>query len=223
MIPWRWSQRKIVKELMDDCDPTDARQVLQDIVRINRHFGGHRVVRWLLKRAGCANEPFSLLDVGAASGDSSHVIRKAFPLAHVVSLDRNAVNLSAAPEPKIVADAFDLPFAPNSFDYVFCSSFLHHFDNDKVVALLHGFSRVARHAVLLVDLERHFIPYWFMRLSQPFLCWHWMTVYDGRLSVRAAFSSTEMKRVAEEAGLSNLEVKTHRPAFRISIVGRTSR
>jgi ubiquinone/menaquinone biosynthesis C-methylase UbiE len=215
-----WRERKLANELMDTSDPADARRSLRDLVRINALLGGHRIVRQLLARAGCRDQPFSLLDVGAASGDSSRIIRKAFPSAHVVSLDQNATNLAAAPRPKAIADAFHLPFASNSFDYVFCSSFLHHFDNDQVVRLLQNFARVARRAVLLVEMERHFVPYWFMRLTHPLFRWHWLTVHDGLLSVRAAFTSGELRRLAETAGLRRPQVKTHRSAFRISVMAQ---
>jgi SAM-dependent methyltransferase len=216
---WLWRERKIVPELMDDADPADARRSLHDLVRINTALGGHNIVKQLLKKAGCGEEPFSLLDVGAASGDTARVIRDAFPRATVVSLDRNAVNLSAAPAPRVLADAFALPFRPASFDYVFCSLFLHHFENDQVVRLLRGFVFAARRGVLISDLERHVVPYWFMRLSQPIFRWHWLTVHDGRISVRAAFTAEELRSLAQKAGLHNLKVATHRPAFRISLSG----
>ena len=215
-----WPARQVGQELMDGCEPAEARRTLRDLVRINRYFGGHRAIRQVMKRAGCKNEAFSLLDVGAASGDSSGAIRELFPKARVVSLDRSAVNLAGAAAPKLVADAFALPFAAKSFDYVFCSLFLHHFADDEVVDLLREFGRVAKRAVLILDLERHFAPYWFLHLSRPLLGWHWMTVHDGRLSVRASFTAKELKRLVSTAGLDSSGVRTHRPAFRLSVIGR---
>ena len=217
----RKTDRNLVPELMDQADPVDARQALEDLARINAALGGHRIVKQLLRKTGCGKGPFSLLDVGAASGDSARVIREAFPRARVVSLDRNATNLEGAPQPGILADAFELPFAPASFDYVFCSSFLHHFENEQVIELLRGFAAVARRAVLIADLERHIVPYWFMRLAQPFFRWHWMTVHDGLISVRAAFTAAELNFAAQRAGLCDVQVATHRPAFRISLIGQT--
>jgi SAM-dependent methyltransferase len=215
-----WKERQIEHELMDTANPKDTEIVLSDLVRINRYFGGHRAITRALTRAGCNGQPFSLLDVGAASGDSSRIIRRVFPDAQVFNLDRNEGHLVKAPEPKMVGDAFALPFAPKSFDYVFCSSLLHHFRDDQVIELLRGFADVARQAVVIVDIERHYLPHWFMRLSRPVLNWHWMTVHDGLLSVRAALRPGELRRLAQRAGLSNLDVKTHRPAFRISLIGR---
>jgi len=218
---WRMGERKITPELMDEANPEDARQALRDLIRVNTNFGGHAVVRQFLRRAGCNSGPATILDVGAASGDSAAVIKNVLPNARVVSLDRNAVNISAAPQPKVLADAFRLPFPDGSFDFVFSSLFLHHFENDRIVMLLREFGRVARKAVLISDLERHRVPYWFLPVSKLLYRWHWMTVHDGMISVRAAFTPNELRNLASAAGLKRVQVQRHYPAFRISVVGRT--
>jgi ubiquinone/menaquinone biosynthesis C-methylase UbiE len=211
--------RKIVPELMDEADPADARRSLSDLIRINSELGGHAILQQLVRRAGCDQGPATILDVGAASGDSALIIEKALPGTRVVSLDRNAVNLAAAPDPKVLADAFSLPFTDGSFDFVLSSLFLHHFENMAVVKLLREFGRVARKAVLISDLERHRLPYWFLPASRLYFKWHWMTVHDGMISVRAAFAPDELRDLATAAGLKSVQVQTHRPAFRISLVG----
>lgn len=213
-------ERVIVPELMDEADPDDARKCLKDLTRINAAFGGHSTIRKLLARAGCDGSGFSLLDVGAASGDSGRIIKQAYPNAQVVSLDRNAVNLSGAGDPKVLGDAFRLPFQPRSFDYVFSSLFLHHFSNEQVEAVLQSFGTIARRAVLIADLERHVVPYWFLAASRAVFRWHWMTVHDGRISVRAAFNASELGAIAWRAGLENVDVQAYRPAFRLALVGR---
>ncbi len=218
---WFMGKRRVVKELMDESDPNDARQCLKDLVRINAALGGHRIVRRMLAQAGCSEQPFSILDVGAASGDSAAVIRQAYPNATVVSLDRNPVNISAAQGHKVLADAFQLPFGPRSFDFVMCSLFLHHFQNEQVFALIKEFGRVARKAVLISDLERHIAPYLFLPASKLVFHWHWMTIHDGRISVKAAFRKNELKSLAERAGLQQIQIQTHRPAFRLSLIGKT--
>jgi ubiquinone/menaquinone biosynthesis C-methylase UbiE len=219
-MSWSLKRRRIEPELMDEAGPEEAQRILRDLVRINARLGGHATIRKLLLRAGCNGGRFSLLDVGAASGDTAALIRRYFPSAQVTSLDRNAVNLRTAGHPKVLADAFRLPFRPRSFDFVFSSLFLHHFGDEQVVALIRSFSEIARQGVLLSDLERHIVPYWFMRASKPFFGWHWMTVYDGRLSVQAAFKAKELAALARSAGLRAVQVETHRPAFRLSLIGR---
>jgi ubiquinone/menaquinone biosynthesis C-methylase UbiE len=136
------------------------------------------------------------------------------------SLDLNPVNVGAAGHPKLIADAFQLPFAGNSFDFVLASLFLHHFTNEQVTQLLRNFHQVAREAVLINDLERHILSYCFLPITKPFFGWHRITVHDGPVSVRAAFLANELKALGNGAGIENFEVEVHRPAFRLSAVGR---
>ncbi len=212
--------RHIEPEVLDHAAPEVARENLADLVRINRSFGGHSTIRKLLRQVVRPGDSFTVLDVGAASGDTARVIREAYPNAHVTSLDYNWVNIEKAPAPKVIADAFQLPFLPNSFDLVLSSLFLHHFDNDAVRDLLQSFHQVARRAVLIADLERHILPYLFLKVTKPVFGWGDITVDDGLKSVRAAFRASELQEVARRAGLRDAHVDTHRPAFRLTMVAR---
>jgi len=213
-----FSTRKIEPELLDHLPPDEARPNLEDLTRINRYFGGHSVILDTLNQVARPADSFSLLDVGAASGDTARLLQAAYPHAHVVNFDYNETNIGAAPRPKVIGNAFRLPFAPRSFDYVMCSLFLHHFQDEEVVGLLRGFNRIARRAVLACDLERSLFPYIFLPATKYFFDWKRVTVHDGMISVRAAFSKSELAALAKEAGLKNCALRVHRPAFRISLV-----
>ncbi len=213
-----FSERLIEPELLDHSDPAEARRNLADLVRINRNFGGHSTVRKTLARAITGNDHFTLLDIGAASGDTARLVHEKYPGASVTSLDYNLVNLEQAPKPKLIADAFILPLKPQSFDYVLCSSFLHHFRNDQVIELLRSFYAAARKALVVIDLERHVLPYWFIQATQPLYGWGRITVHDGRISVRASFHASELLSLAQKAGIQTAAVRRYRPAFRLGLV-----
>ncbi|MBV9155097.1 MAG: methyltransferase domain-containing protein [Acidobacteriaceae bacterium] len=164
-------------------------------------------------------ERFTLLDIGAASGDSARVINELFPGASVTNLDRNPVNLTGAPQPKLIADAFKLPFLERSFDYVLCTLFLHHFPDEDVITLLNSFYSLARKALVVCDLERHILPYCFLPATKALLNWQKITLHDGPISVRASFRAGELSELAKLAGIKSPVVEIHRPAFRISLVG----
>jgi 2-polyprenyl-3-methyl-5-hydroxy-6-metoxy-1,4-benzoquinol methylase len=209
--------RRIEAEQLDSAAPGAARANLADLVRINRWFGGHRIARELIARLGPPPD-FSLLDVGAASGDIARAVQAAYPQALVVCMDLRPRHLERAPAPKLAADAFRLPFAPRSFDYVFCSLFLHHFSDGEAVRLLGGFARLARKAVIAVDLERSPLAEWFLTATRPLLRWHNVTLHDGPVSVRAAFREHDLDRIARQAGLGAPRIRRHRPWFRLSLV-----
>jgi SAM-dependent methyltransferase len=148
------------------------------------------------------------------------VILRAFPNAFVTCADYNAVNLSAAPSPKLLADAFRLPFPEESFDFVLSSLFLHHFNDSEVVELLRGMYNIARRAILICDLERHILPYLFLPATRPLFRWQRITLHDGPISVRAAFRKPELAELARKAGVQEIVTRTRRPAFRVTLVGR---
>src|SRR5579862_7133977 len=105
-------------ELLDTLSPEEARASLSDLVRINKYWGGHGTLRRLVNHAIPREQAFSLLDVGAASGDMGRQVRKLRPRAAVTSLDYIPSHLAACEGPRVAADAFALPFAGKTFDYV---------------------------------------------------------------------------------------------------------
>jgi 2-polyprenyl-3-methyl-5-hydroxy-6-metoxy-1,4-benzoquinol methylase len=212
-----FDHRVIEPEILDDSPPDIARKNLADLIRINRFFGGHAVIAQLFEQSVRRDEAFSVLDIGAASGDTARLVQSLYPKARVVSLDLHPVNFENAPYPKVLADAFRLPFAARSFDFVMSSLFLHHFTNERVLQFLRSANAIARRGVLMADLERHVVPYLFLPASRLLFGWGSVTVHDGKISVRAAFRADELKQIARAAGLSNIIVKVHRPAFRISL------
>lgn len=217
-----FSQRLIQPEVLDHLPPEEARPNLADLVRINRSFGGHSVTRHVVRQAVEGQQQFSLLDVGCASGDAARILLDDYPNARITCLDYNVVNMERAPQPKLVADAFELPFGPESFDFVFSSLFLHHFTDEQVVRLLSRFHAVARKAVLICDLDRQVLPYIFLPATKLLFGWNRVTVHDGIRSVRASFRANELAELSRRAGIAEagIEVRTYRPAFRISLIAR---
>lgn len=212
-----FARRRILPELLDHAPPELARENLADLVRINSYFGGHSTIKTMLSQSVGDRKKFTLLDVAAASGDTARLIKSLYPAATVVNLDYNPVNLSSASHPKVIADAFHLPFPAGSFDYVLSCLFLHHFEDKRIVDLLREQYRVARRAVLVADLERHILPYIFLPISKPLFGWGDITVHDGVRSVRAAFKAKELVALAKNAGIGNPIVCCHRPAFRLTL------
>jgi len=212
--------RLIVPERLDQAPDDEARVNLNELVFINRWFGGHRVLRQSLRRLYSTNDVFTMLDIGAATGDVARTVTRAFPSARVTSLDWKARNLRDAPHPKVTGDAFALPFRDQSFDIVHCALFLHHFSDAQVVELLSNMRRCARHAVVIQDLERHPLAYYFLPSTSWLLRWSPIVLHDGPVSVEAAFHAHELQSLAYQAGLVDGNVQRHRPWFRLSLVSK---
>ena len=210
---------------------TDVAHSLSDLRRINRFLGGRRVI--LRALAQCLDDPgsqdVSLLDVGTGSADIPMAVAadcdrrglESFIAAVDISernlrVSRSRLNVSTDIN-LVQADSLRLPFATHSFDFVTASLFLHHFRDEDVVRLLADFARIAKRAVIVNDLVRNLVPYYFTRISGPLLAWSFLTRNDAPVSVLRGFTTDEMKDLARRAGLSNVQMRRSFP-YRLSLV-----
>jgi SAM-dependent methyltransferase len=205
-------------ELLDSAEQGLADRNLRDLVRINRWCGGHRVLLRVLGDLVGPREQFSVLDVGAGSGDMGQCIRERFPNANVILSDYRSSHLRSATLPCVAADGFRLPFLPRTFDFVICSSFLHHFSDGEVIDLIREMRSLARRALIVLDLERHPIPYYFLPMTRRVFRWSTLTLHDGPISVAAGFRTEELAFLTGAEGMKGAVVRRHRPWFRLSVV-----
>ena len=213
-----WSRRVLGTELLEHAGPAPADRNLRDIARINRWFGGHSALLRMMRDLVDVDEQFSVLDVGAGSGDMGRCLTSHFRNAKVTSLDHRPTHLRNAPSPRVVADALELPFPTRAFDFVLCSSVLHHFPDDQVVHMIASLRVFARRALLLLDLERHPLAYRFLPMTRRIFGWSPLTIHDGPMSVAAAFRLEELASLANAAGSTTLSARRHWPWFRVSVV-----
>lgn len=221
------------EELLDAGEGTDddVARSLSDLRRINRFLGGRKVVLRAISTCldwGSASA-VSLLDVGTGSADIPIAVAERCRLrgleTFVTAVDISERNLriskarlGVSSEVHLVqADSLKLPFAARSFDFVTASLFLHHFRDEDVVNLLADFGRIARRAVIVNDLVRNLVPYYFARVAFPILAESFLTRNDGPVSVLRGFTPNEMDELARRAGLKNRQVNRIFP-YRLSLV-----
>jgi 2-polyprenyl-3-methyl-5-hydroxy-6-metoxy-1,4-benzoquinol methylase len=213
--------RIIRPEWLDSREAEEAAASLNDLIRINRLLGGHAVLQKSMAELVHPDESFTFLDVGAASGDMGASLQAEYPKARVTSFDYKLSHMASASGSRVCGDAFQMPFRKGSFDFVHCSLFLHHFPNEQVIELLKNFGAIARRAVVVTDLERNLLPYYFIPITKWLLGWDPITVHDAPISVEAAFSASELKQLATDAGLADPRVSVHRPAFRLALIAKS--
>jgi ubiquinone/menaquinone biosynthesis C-methylase UbiE len=199
---------------------------------VNRWLGDARALRSSLlaeiKRLSLTS--FTVLDVGAGSGELLRVIAEWAAdngyRAGLTGVELNARSARAIRDhadkfdiDAVRADAFSLPFPDNQFDYAICSLFAHHFDSRKVVQILHELSRVARREILVIDLHRHPVAYYFYTTIGKLLLRNRLTREDGALSILRGFKPDELKSIAQQAGLKNVNVMRRFP-YRLVLSAR---
>jgi len=197
---------------MDEAPADVLVQNLRDLSRINRWLGGNRTLAGLLDPYLRRNPRATVLDVGAANGETVRWLAARFPEAHFVSLDRAERALRMGSGGRVAADVFAWPIRPRSVDIVLSSLFLHHFDDDSVRRILASFEEAARDAVIVVDLHRHPLARGFLPATRWLAGWHPITVHDGVISVNAAFTPRELGLLSPKA-----RIRSHWPWFRLSL------
>lgn len=229
-------KRSLAKELMDL--PGNPPHVLEEDLRnlrtLNRYLGGYRGVLWALEhflQRGPLHG-FSLLDVGAGSGDFPRTIvewaRHNGLSARVIALEPHPVTAALSrretrswAEISVVrGDGFRPPFGPCSFDFVLTSQVLHHFSQDEIIALLRRCAVIARKAILVSDLIRHPLAYGGILLLTRLLTRNPMTRTDAPLSVRRAFTLAEWQELFERAGIGKFRLLTIFPFRLLAIFPR---
>ena len=175
---------------------------------------------------------FSLLDVGAGSGDIpariATRIRKKRIAARLVAIETEPVTVAVAaektrdyPEISLVqGDAMALPFRAASFDFVLASQLLHHFSEDNVVTLLRTWSKVARRAIIVSDLVRHPLAYYGIRAITRLFTRNVMTLTDAPLSVWRAFTMAEWRELFRRADVGQFEIFWVFPFRVMALTGR---
>jgi SAM-dependent methyltransferase len=207
------------------------RGTLVDLARINRIFGGTRIVLGYL-RPWCSRlpQPIRVLDVGTGFADLPRALvdwgrRKGIAL-RVEALDHHPeIRALAAqacadyPEIRIrEGDALALSYPDQSFDLAFASQILHHMEGEEPIRLLHELRRVARHGVLVSDLRRGAWPCLVTTAALPLVSDSPLIRHDGPLSIRRGFVPTELLALADGAGWTMPQVVRH-AFFRLALVG----
>ena len=198
-------------------DPVALAANLRDLRRINRLLGGTRLSRQALGAlVGQRTEPLTLLDVGTGAADipASLVTRPLpdGPRLTVTAIDNRAEVLDAAVAGRAdlaqldglrleIGDGRALKDRDGSQDVVHASLVLHHLEPDEAVRFLREMGRVAALGVIVNDVtrsKRAWIGAW---LLGHLLTGNRLTRHDAPLSVRRAYTPSEMRLLMSQAGL----------------------
>ena len=223
----QFKQRSYKLERLDTGDYTPAEYARwhREMWFIHRIFGEMRALRGSLFKTiqASGKSSVSILDVGAGAGELLCELRKwtadrnAFLVGAEISTDA-MVTMRDAKINAVQCNALRLPFADDSFDYVFCSLFLHHLGDEPAVDLLREMSRVAADRIFVIDLNRNPTAYYFYKyIGGLFL--QRFTRDDGALSILRSFTRDEMLELAKKAGLSEVKVERSK-ANRLILSGR---
>ena len=223
-----FEKRSLEPERIDTGDYTEReyKTFLREIRFINRWIGDRTALRkTLLKEiAGLELSEFSVLDVGAGSGELLKEIalfaRRTNRKAFLTGLDLNLLSAeSIANEGKlfneihaVLGDALTLPFPENAFDFAICSLFTHHFTDENVTAILKEMKRVSQRRIFVIDLHRDSKAYFWYKLFCTVFRISELVRHDGLLSITKSFLPNELAEIGQSAGFQEVNVEQVFPA-----------
>jgi SAM-dependent methyltransferase len=221
-------------EMLDRPVPArDRAASLADVDRLSAWFGGHaltlRALGRLVRRVP-ATCPFTVVDVGGGVGGlarrASAWTRREGRRARIVVIDRDVATLAQARDgapPDVVfvcADATALPLRDASVDVAVTALMLHHLEPEAVVACLAGMRAASRVGVVVNDLLRAPLSLALVWLATRLFARHRFSRHDGPLSVRRAYSPSELGALAARARLGALDVRIYRLLGRLVAVAQ---
>lgn len=219
--PGRAMQRHVTPELMDDpgLDPRELGRALDGLTRLNAWSLCAPVLwRVISSEAASAGRRIRVLDVACARGD--WVVRSALraqrrgvpaefhgcdvnPLS--IDMARRAAARDGVPCAFFVRDAIRAD-SLGEYDVVVASLFLHHLTDANARTLLAKMRGAAARLVVVNDLVRSRANVFLVWAASMLLSRSRVVHADAVSSVRAAYSRSELRAVAEGAGLRDAKI-----------------
>jgi SAM-dependent methyltransferase len=223
------AQRDRQPELMDQpgLDHETHRRALAALGKTNKACGVSRAI-W---RTICAarifppdSQPLRVLDIASGGGDNIIGIAQLAKrhgiaiTAHgcdinpvAVDYAQHAANAAGVPSVEFFRlNALEQPL-PDGYDVIMTTLFVHHLTEPDARELLRRMGTAARRFVLIDDLRRSRLGYFYAWAGGRLLTRSHIVHTDGPLSVRAAFSIPEVSQLAREAGWRGVKFQFHWP------------
>jgi ubiquinone/menaquinone biosynthesis C-methylase UbiE len=216
-------KRVAIAELLDSDagTATEIEASFSDLHRINTGFGGVRTTQWMIERVARqrSRSSFSMLEVASGTGYVIDVVRQQLRThgiqLQVTLLDRAPSHLGNG-NPRIAADALQLPFRDRSFDLVSSNLFLHHLAPHEVQQFAMEALRVSKQAFLINDVIRSRTHLALVYAGLP-LFRSRLTRHDAPASVRQAYTPAEIRKLLAQITGSQVEISRHY-LFRMSVI-----
>ncbi len=214
-----FSKRDTTPELMDTevVSFEELRGVLEELTQANELSLAYRPTLAFFRRLAregrlSADRPILVIDAASGYGDMS---RKVDRWAEKRGLDLKFIGVDMNPWAARAAAEATPPGRPigwataNLFyfnpeggaDIVMSSLFTHHLPNPELVRFIRWMEKTARIGWFINDIERHPVPYYFLKFAFWATRRHRFMRHDGPVSFASAFKRQDWVSLLKEAGL----------------------
>jgi 2-polyprenyl-3-methyl-5-hydroxy-6-metoxy-1,4-benzoquinol methylase len=170
------------------------------------------------------SRPLRILDIATGGGDVAIGVAKLAARegiaveTHGCDINATAVEYahSVASQAKLSGTKFFQLNAlvdrlPEEYDVLMSTLFFHHLANDDAKQLLSRMARATGRCVLVDDLCRSRLGYFYAWAGGRLLTRSHIVHTDGPLSVSAAYTISEFRQLTQNAGLSDIKFRRHWP------------
>ena len=228
MVAKRSQEKEILDLGPDFYTQEEYTQCLKILFQINKMLGIFNHTVKLLK-------PFpanaSLVDVGCGGGLFLLNLSKHYPEMSLLGIDISAEAIKLAqnecrtwkktnPDLRVscqLQQQEELALSPGSVDIILLTLVCHHLEDAILIAFLKTALKAARSALIINDLQRHPLAYWFYKRLSPFLFKNRLITHDGLISIQRSFTRKELHNLLQQADIKNYKISWCFP-FRWSVI-----
>lgn len=232
-----FNQRSEQKELIDDLNLSNHElpKNLSEMEFFNHWLGSKTTMMDALNKIydkyklSITSRIVSIADLGCGNGElirSIDVWAKKFNRkVKLTGIDANPSIIHYAkklsnPESDIyyeTIDIFSKTFLESQYDIVCLNNICHHFTDNQLVELISHLQKNTKFAIVINDLHRHFIAYYFIKHLSKLISLTTLAQNDGPLSVLKAFRKSELIRLISLANIHSYQIRW-RWAFRWQVL-----
>ncbi len=214
-----FSKRDTTPELMDTevVSYEELRGVLRELTQANELSLAYRPTLAFFKRLAregrlSTDRPIVVIDAASGYGDMSRKVdswaaRNGLNIEFIgVDMNpwaaRSAAEATAPERPLhwVTANLFDFQ-AEGGADIIMSSLFTHHLPDPQLIRFIRWMEANARIGWFINDIERHPLPYYFLKFAFWATRRHRFMRHDGPVSFASAFKKQDWVRLLKEAGL----------------------
>lgn len=211
-------RRSYEKELLDrdDIPFEHIKRNMQELDRINRYLGGHRISLDGIRRLAGERrmeEPLRIAEIGCGGGDNLRAIgrwakKKGLPVRlSGIDINPSCIGYAQSVEGNrgiefIRSDYRNVSFSEKPH-IIFSSLFCHHFTEDELRLMLQWMRESSTLGFFINDLHRHPLAYYSITLLTKAFSKSYLVKNDAPLSVKRGFVREEWKRLFASAGIGS--------------------
>jgi len=232
-----FDSRAMAMEFLDrpDCNPALAAASYRFMERVNRRFGGIRLVRRFLAAESAgrrAGTPLRVLDIGSGSCDIPLAISQwadasdiplrftcLEPAGHAVDIARRQLARARDSAVELLQEDVFTHQPSEPYDCAVASMCFHHFSDAQIIALMQRLRRFVRKSLLINDLRRSALADLAAKLLLTSIRAPAGVRHDALLSIRRGFRVHELKALLGQLDGATATVAPAR-WFRIAAIVR---